>query len=133
MNSAEELIRRLIRDSRLSPIHNCILHLNSPQKNINYKAAFGQMNAFGGNVNHNDCFRTGSITKTFTATVIMQLMEEDVLNLDDVFLDGLNETTRKFLKELMFFEGVNYSNKITIKHVIKTNSNVLFNLTFSCN
>ena len=71
MKPIEELMKLLIRNSGSAPIHNCILYLNNQKENSNYKAAFGQMNASGGNVNHNYCFRTGSITKTFTATIIM--------------------------------------------------------------
>jgi D-alanyl-D-alanine carboxypeptidase len=122
MRSIEKLMDLLIRNSESAPIHNCILYINSPKNNINYKAAFGKMNESGGNLNHNYCFRTGSITKTFTATIIMQLMEEDVLNLDDLFLDCLNENTRKFFEELILFEGVNYSNKITIKDLLQHRS-----------
>ena len=124
MKLIDELMRILIKNSGSSPIHNCILYLNNPKKNSNYKGAFGQMNVSGDNVNHNICFRTGSITKTFTATIIMQLMEENVLNLDDFFLDGLNETNRKFFKELLFFEGINYSNKITIKNLLQHRSGI---------
>ncbi|MBT3418576.1 MAG: beta-lactamase family protein [Flavobacteriales bacterium] len=119
MKTIEKLMKLLIRHSGSSPIHNCILYLNNPKKNSNYKDAFGQMNESGGEVKHNYCFRTGSITKTFTATIIMQLMEEGVLSLDDLFLDGLNQTTRKFLKELLLFEGINYSNEITIKNLLQ--------------
>jgi len=124
MKPIEELMKLLISNSGSNPIHNCILYLNNPEKNSNYKAAFGQMNASGGNINHNCCFRTGSITKTFTATIIMQLMEEDMFNLDDFFLDCINETSRTFLKELMLFEGINCSNDITIKNLLQHRSGI---------
>ena len=74
MKIVEGLMKQLIRDNDESPIHNCILHLNNPRKNISYKHAFGHMNGSGGEVHHNYRFRAGSITKTFTATIIMQLM-----------------------------------------------------------
>lgn len=124
MKKIEKLMKLLIRNSGSTPIYNCVLYLNNPKKNSNYKAAFGEMNKSGGNVNHNYSFRTGSITKTFTATIIMQLMEEGTLNLDDLFLDSLNETSRKFLKELMLFEGINYSNEITIKNLLQHRSGI---------
>ena len=124
MRSIEKLMELLISNSESSPIHNCILYINSPKNNINYKAAFGKMNESGGNVNHNYCFRTGSITKTFTATIIMQLMEEGMLNLDDLFLDSLNQNTSKSLKELLLFEGVNCSSEITIKNLLQHRSGI---------
>ena len=124
MKLIDELMKILIKNSGSSSVHNCILYLNNPKNNSNYKGAFGQMNVSGGNVNHNTCFRTGSITKTFTATIIMQLMEENALSLDDYFLDILNETNRKFLKELLIFEGINYSNEITIKNLLQHRSGI---------
>ena len=124
MKLIDELMKILIKNSGSSSVHNCILYLNNPKNNSNYKGAFGKMNVSGGNVNHNTCFRTGSITKTFTATIIMQLMEENALRLDDYFLDILNETNRKFLKELLIFEGINYSNEITIKSLLQHRSGI---------
>lgn len=124
MKPIKELMKLLISNSESAPIHNCILYLNNPKKDIKYKAAFGQMNTFGSKVHHNDCFRTGSITKTFTATIIMQLMEEGVLSLGDLFLDSLNQNTSKFLKELLLFEGINYSNEITIKNLLQHRSGI---------
>ena len=124
MKLIEELMELLVRGSGSVPIHNCILYLNNPTKNSNYKGAFGQMNASGGNIDHHYCFRIGSITKTFTATILLQLMEEDAINLDDSFLDCLSEDTRRFLKELMFVKGINYSNEITIKNLLQHRSGI---------
>ena len=124
MKPIEELIKLIIRESGPAPIYNCILYLNNPKNNTNYKYAFGKKNAFGGKVDANYCFRVGSITKTFTATIIMQLIEEGSLNLDDIFLQVVNEDTRKLFTELMFFTGVNYSDKITIKNLLEHSSGI---------
>jgi len=99
------------------------LYLNTPERNINYSGAFGHLDASNTKIESNFRFRTGSITKTFTATVILQLMEEGFLNLEDTLIQYLkNSETKKFLSELMFFKDVNYSNQITIKNLLQHKS-----------
>ena len=61
-------------------------------------------------------FRIGSITKTFTAMLIMQLVEEGKLNLDDSISDHLPE-----------YKNIS-GNKITIRHLL-THSSGLPNYT----
>lgn len=64
--------------------------------------------------NSTTAYRIGSITKTFTAVVIMQLIEEGKLNLKTV------------LEE--YFRQVPNSDKITIEHLLRHQSG-LFNIT----
>ena len=42
MEGIEDIMKLLIRDTGSSPIHNCIIYLNNPKKNISYKAVFGK-------------------------------------------------------------------------------------------
>jgi len=122
MERIEDIMKLLIRDNGSSPIHNCILYLNNPKKDISYNAVFGKINASISKIDQDYCFRTGSITKTFVATIIMQLMEEKKLNIDGFFLDYLSKKDKEFLKKIMFFKGVNYSNQITIKNLLEHSS-----------
>lgn len=62
-------------------------------------------------INADTRFRIGSTTKTFTAVLIMQLVEQDKLSLDD--------TLRKH-----FNEKFNNSNKITIRHLLNHSSGI---------
>ncbi|MCK5440432.1 MAG: beta-lactamase family protein [Maribacter sp.] len=124
MKQFEDLAKLLINTNGSTPIYNCLLYLNDTKRNIKYKSAFGQANASGGSVDNNYRFRTGSITKTFTATVILQLMEEGMLKLDDVYLDSLNSKTKTFFKELMLIDGINYSHSVTIKNLLQHRSGI---------
>lgn len=65
-------------------------------------------------INSQSKFRIGSITKTFTATMIFQLMEEGKISLDTRLSD--------------FFPKLPNASKITIDHLL-THSSGLFNLT----
>ncbi|ALO16178.1 D-alanyl-D-alanine carboxypeptidase precursor [Salinivirga cyanobacteriivorans] len=79
------------------------------QNSIGYASVADEIEAV-----KNTKYRIGSITKMFTATVIMQLIEEDQLSLNTT-LD-------------QFFPEVKNADKITIKHLLKHQSGI-FNFT----
>ncbi len=79
------------------------------QNTIGYASIANQIKA-----TKNTKYRIGSITKMFTAAVIMQLIEEDKLS--------LNTTLDEFYPE------VKNAEKITIKHMLKHQSGI-FNFT----
>lgn len=125
MKQMEELANLLINPNGTTPIYNCLLYINDTQRNISHKAAFGEMDAQGGEVHGTYRFRTGSITKTFTATLIFQLIEEGILHLQDEFLTCLkNDKTKKLFSKLIVFEGVNYSDRITVKNLLEHKSGI---------
>ena len=62
-------------------------------------------------------FRIGSVTKMFTATVIMQLVEDGVLSLDDPLAQWLPEVA----------EQLPYGDEITLRHLLAHTSG-LFNV-----
>lgn len=57
----------------------------------------------------NTLFRIGSITKTFTATVLMQLLEEGKIKLDD--------PVEQFLPEIKYLPGYHAENKIAFRQL----------------
>ncbi|MFT6842386.1 MAG: D-alanyl-D-alanine carboxypeptidase [Psychroserpens sp.] len=123
MKEYEDFAKLLINPKGSTPIYNCLLNINSEKKNINYKIALGQIGASGKKIADNYRFRTGSITKTFTSTIILQLMEEGLLKLEDSLLNCLqNEETKKILSEILFCDNINYSRQITVKNLLQHKS-----------
>jgi len=123
MKQFDDLAKLLINPKGSTPIHICLLYLNDKINNINYSKAFGNIEASDKAVDINSSFRTGSITKTFTATLVLQLMEEGSLDLNDTFLSCLlNPKTKTYFTELLFFNGINYSNQITVKSLLQHKS-----------
>ena len=57
-------------------------------------------------------FFIASITKMFTATIIMKLYEEKKINLDDGIVNFLPET---LIKGIHVYKNVDYTDSITIK------------------
>ena len=124
MEQLQSFIKLLINKNGSSPIYNCTVFINDAKRNIYYNEVFGQMDNFGGELSDNCSFRIGSITKTFTATIILQLMEEGVLNLEDNYLDCIKYSSRKLFEKLILVESVNYSNSITIKNLLQHRSGI---------
>lgn len=61
-----------------------------------YVAAYGDVGVDGPAATVDDNFRIGSITKTFTATVILQLIDEGELSLDDTVADVSPDLAAEF-------------------------------------
>ena len=66
-------------------------------------------------------FFIASITKMFTATIIMQLYEEKKIDLDDPIINFLTKT---FVKGIHIYNGIDYSDSITIKHLLSHTSGI---------
>jgi D-alanyl-D-alanine carboxypeptidase len=125
MKQFEDLANLLINPSGSNPIYNCLLHINHPEKNVLYSRAFGHMEADHGLVKSNFLFRSGSITKTFTAVLIFQLMEDGMLHLGDNYLDLFKDLeTRNFFSNLLFVDDINFSGKITVKSLLLHQSGI---------
>lgn len=70
-------------------------------------------------VRKTDLFEIGSITKAFTATVILQLMEEGRLKLSDPITNYLTE-----LKGLVVVKSQDYTRQVTIQHLLQHESGI---------
>ena len=66
-------------------------------------------------------FFIASITKMFTATIIMKLYEEKKISLDDTIGNFLPET---HVKEIHIYKGVDYTDSITIRHLLSHTSGI---------
>lgn len=65
-------------------------------------------------VQKTDNFEIGSITKTYIATLILQLMEDGKLNLEDKIVNYLPELTK-----LVVVNGQDYTNQVTIRQLVQ--------------
>jgi D-alanyl-D-alanine carboxypeptidase len=67
--------------------------------------------------------KIASIGKTFTATVVLQLMEEEYLNLDDAIDKFLDNAIVK-LDSLHIHEGIAYGRQITVRQLLSHTSGI---------
>lgn len=66
-------------------------------------------------------FYVASITKLFTATIVMQMSEEGELKLDDPIAEFL---PMSLIKGIHIYKGVDYTDKIQIQHLISHTSGI---------
>ena len=118
----DKLMELVIKPTGNTPIHNCMLYLKDRASGLHFSRAIGLTCAEGENITSDRCFRTGSITKLFTATLILQLAEEGLFKTDELYFDLINEDTQKFLSGLHLFNGDDYSSKIRLYHLLSHSS-----------
>lgn len=125
MSSADHLdkiMELVIKPTGNTPIHNCMLFLKDRASSLLFSKAIGLTCAEGENITADYCFRIGSITKLFTATLILQLAEEGLLKTEDLYFDLINEDSQKFLTGLHLLLGDDNSSKISIFHLLNHSS-----------
>ncbi len=97
------------------PIHNAVLRVERP--GFKWKGAAGMADGESEPMAPDHKFKTASITKTFTAVVILQLMEEGRLDLDDALAEHIG-TSWVDLDSLHVHGGVSYGRGITIEQLL---------------
>lgn len=122
MEQFDQLMDLVLKPAGNAPIYNCMLTVNNGQRNINYSSATGTFHEGGDDISPNCRFRTGSITKPFTAAVILQLIEEGYFDIEDLFFDLAGEEIRKALSGLHVLEGIDYSSEISVLHLLQHRS-----------
>ncbi len=108
----------VLRPTGTTPIHNCLLLLRDTKQDINFSKAIGLIGPEKGNVTTDCCFKIGSITKLFTATLILQMVEEGLLKLEDYYFDLIDAASKELLSGLHVWDGKDQSSKIKIHHLL---------------
>jgi D-alanyl-D-alanine carboxypeptidase len=117
----QALVNSMIDVESEDPIHNAVLLVECPK--IKWKGAAGMADGKNKAMTADHKFKIASIGKTFTATIVLQLMEEGYLTLEDTidkFLD--NEIVK--LDSLHLFEGVASGRQITIEQLLNHTSGI---------
>jgi D-alanyl-D-alanine carboxypeptidase len=112
------LMSQVIKPFGNAPVYNGMLKVKAENYGIDHNSAMGQAGEAGKAISPDYGFRTGSITKLFTATAILQLKEEGLLSLGDLYFDLVNDDTRELLSGLHLFDKTDYSNEISILHLL---------------
>ena len=122
MEEFEQLMSMVIKPAGSSPVYNCMLSIKDGTGSLDFSLAKGTDGEMGKTISDGSCFRTGSIAKLFTATVILQLIEEGLLRLEDAYFNLITRDTINILSRLHFLGETDYSGKITIFHLLHHSS-----------
>ena len=125
MNELSEGLRNLV-DSNVDvegedPIHNAVLLVECPK--IKWKGAAGMADGKQEAMTADHKIKTASITKTFTATLVLQLMEEEYLELEDT-IDKFLDNPVVHLDSLHIYEGIAYGRQITVEQLLNHTSGI---------
>jgi len=103
----------------------CLLRVEAPASGFVWRGAAGGISRDGEPATTSTPFRIASITKTFTAAVIVQLATEGRLRFDDPMAQHLPPDHLDLVPRLHTFEGVSYGASITVRQLL-THSSGLF-------
>ncbi|UCG92992.1 MAG: beta-lactamase family protein [candidate division WOR-3 bacterium] len=117
----QALVDSMIDVETEDPIHNAVLLVECPK--IKWKGAAGMADGKKEAMTADHKIKIASIGKTFTATVVLQLIEEGYLNLDDTIDKFLDNPIVK-LDSLHIYEGIAYGRQITIKQLLSHTSGI---------
>lgn len=106
------------------PVHNFVLYVKNKTSGFEIHKGVGIIGRNENPVNEHFQFRIASITKTFVATVMLQLVEEGKLELDDYAYTYLNNIDFLHFDEFLLKDGVSISNQIKVEHLLRHTSGV---------
>lgn len=115
-----ELLQRVIRPTGEAPVQTAVLQIYQ-KTGSRYVTAAGNLPAAVAPADRYR-FRTGSMTKPFTATVLLQLVEEGKCRLEDPFLDLLPAAQRSLLQDILFVGEENHSREISVSQLLRHRS-----------
>jgi len=117
----QALVDNMVHSDGEDPIHNAVLLVECPD--IKWKGAAGLADGRKNAMTADHKFKIASIAKTFTAAVVLQLIEEGALDLNariDRFLD--NPIVK--IDDLHIYEGISYGRRITIEQLLGHTSGI---------
>lgn len=125
LNELSEKLRDLVNSyidvESEDPIYNALLLVDCPK--IKWKGAAGMADGKQETMTADHKIKIASITKTFTATLVLQLVEEEYLDLEDT-IDKFLDNPVVHLDSLHVYEGIAYGRQITIEQLLNHTSGI---------
>lgn len=120
IEAINKILNNHLQPTGNQPIHNILT--NFKRKNAEYQNAVGMADGLQQKVEKDFQFRIASITKTFTATLVLQLAEEGHFQIDDPIYDYLKAVDFIKMDSLHLFENTNQAKAITIRQLLQHRS-----------
>ena len=115
MKIKEELLNQCLREIiGKKGVYSAVLSVESGDKSFSWTGSAGDMQ-------QDSKFFIASVTKLYVTAVVMRLVEEGRLNLEDTIGKYL---PNEYMEGLHVLNGVDYSNEITIAHLISNTSGI---------
>jgi D-alanyl-D-alanine carboxypeptidase len=102
------------------PVRNCVLSVRSGDGSLSWSGAAGMAGSEALMVKDTPIY-VASVTKLYTAVVIMRLSEKGALSLDDPMAKYL---PGQLVQGIHVFQGRDYSNEVTIRQMLSHSSGI---------
>ncbi|WP_203219158.1 serine hydrolase [Anaerobacillus isosaccharinicus] len=113
MKIKEELLNQCLEEIiNKKNVFSAVLRVESGDHSFSWTGAAGEMQK-------DSQYFIASVTKLYVTAIVMGLIEEGRLNLDDKIANYLPS---EYMEGLHVLKGVEYSNEITINHLISNTS-----------
>jgi D-alanyl-D-alanine carboxypeptidase len=119
-DSLYHTMKEYLKPQGKNPIHSIQIYLSEGGKV--YCGAAGFSDGVGEMADKDNQFKIASITKTMTATIILQMQEEGRLNIEDNVAKYLNDLPFVRVSELNYYKGKPYGDSLTLKQLLQHRS-----------
>lgn len=120
----DSIMRMHLIHSGKNPVHSFLLYANNESTNCVVHKGLGIVGRNQNKVDKDFQYNCASITKTFVATIILQLEEEGKLKLSDKIYQHLSSLDFARVEKIHNLNGINYSKEITILHLLQHTSGI---------
>lgn len=114
----QEILEKIVYKSNVKQI---VMTIESGDKSFNWSGIAGKTITDYGVINQNSPFFIASIDKLYNSTIALLLYEQSKIDLDDTLDKYL---PLSFIDKIHFHKGINFSNKITIRHLLSHTSGI---------
>lgn len=118
LDSVNQLLEAHLDHMGSSPVHSILLRVDRVGEVPLVQTGVGWQDQEGRPVDASRQFRIASITKTFVATVILQLVEEKKVKLTDRIADHLSDHAFLGVDSLHYYQGQSFAGEISIEHLL---------------
>lgn len=120
----DSLMQAHIIHTGKSPVYSFLLYAKNEKTGFEIHKGLGTIGRNEIEIDANYQYNCASITKTFVATIILQLVEEDKLTLSDKAYKFLQPIDFVKADKIHILNGTNYSKEITIEQLLNHTSGV---------
>ncbi|MGW9684553.1 serine hydrolase domain-containing protein [Flagellimonas sp. 2504JD1-5] len=119
-----ELLQDHLIDKGKRPVHNIMVYIKDGINNFEYHNGLGIRGRDKTPIDKDHQYRIASITKTFIATLILQLYEEGKIDLDNSILNYVEGYKLIDIKDLHVYKKENYTDSITVRMLLNHTSGI---------
>lgn len=116
---ARELQSLVDAESRATGGAAALLRVEVPDQNLVWRHSAGGISRGGESATPATPFRIASISKTFTAAVVVQLASEGRLAFDDLMVEHLPAEMHELVDRIHVLDGVSYGRSITVSQLLR--------------